>query len=402
MARAVAAVVPRVGGVVVAPASALPRSRRVGRIRVLAGDHPVPGRRSYTATRRLLAALARQPRDATVLFLLSGGASALLAAPAAGVTKRDKSALNRHLLRCGAPIATMNAVRKHVSRIKGGGLARLAAPRTVVTLALSDVPGDDLATIGSGPGVADPTTFAEAVRLLHATAGSGRVPLRVRRHLEAGAAGRGPGETLKRADGPARRGRAAVIGANRTALDAGARAARALGYRVLRRQRPFTGEAASVARELVAALPADDGRPICVLAGGESHVTVGTATGRGGRSQELALAAAPLLAGGRWTLLAAGTDGVDGRTDAAGAFCDGATQRRGGWRSVRSALTAHDSWTFFSGLGDVFRPGPTGTNVMDLVLAVRRPGPGAKRAAPRSNAALQGRARRRYTGDAPR
>src|SRR5690606_19618094 len=145
MARAVATIAPEVSGVVIAPAAVVgPRGTRLGRIHVLPGDHPVPGRRSYASTRRLLVALSRAPRDATVLFLLSGGASALLAAPAPGVTTADKSALNRWLLRGGADIATMNAVRKHVSAVKGGGLVRLAAPRTVVTLALSDVPGDDL------------------------------------------------------------------------------------------------------------------------------------------------------------------------------------------------------------------------------------------------------------------
>ncbi|MEW6270956.1 MAG: DUF4147 domain-containing protein, partial [Thermodesulfobacteriota bacterium] len=362
-----------------------PRGIRVGGIEVLPGDHPVPGRRSYAATRRLLAALEAAPPDATVVLLLSGGASALLAAPAEGIRERDKSALNRHLLRCGAPIGTMNAVRKHVSRVKGGGLVRAAAPREVVTLALSDVPGDDLATIGSGPGVPDPTTFADALRLLRGTAPTGRgVPARVWRRLEAGAAGRGPDETLKPREPAARRALAAVIGSNRTALAAAARAARGLGYRVVRRRGQLGGEASLVGRRLARELPSTAG-PVCYLAGGETFVTVGDAGGVGGRSQELALAAADGLAGAGWSLLAAGSDGIDGPTDAAGAFCDGGTLRRGGRREAARALREHDAYRFFARTGDLFRTGPTGTNVMDLVIALRGR-PRAATASPRCSA----------------
>jgi glycerate-2-kinase len=372
MARALGEIAPEVAGVVIAPrSSAGLRGTHFGRIRVLAGDHPVPGRRSYAATRLLLRELSRQPRQTTVLLLLSGGASALLAAPAAGVTEADKSALNRHLLRCGAPIATINAVRKHVSRVKGGGLVRLAAPREVVTLALSDVPGDDLATIGSGPGVPDPTTYAEALRSLRETAPDGRgVPDRVWRHLASGAAGRAP-ETLKPGERAARKALAVVVGSNATALRAAAAAARRLGYRVVRWRTPLAGEAAVVARRMVETLPRAAG-PTCVLAGGETTVTVGEAAGRGGRSQELALAAAVGLAAGPWALLAAGSDGIDGRTDAAGAFCDGSTLERGGRRRAERALREHDAYRFFARTGQLFRPGPTGTNVMDLVIALRR------------------------------
>lgn len=378
MARGIAAVAPEVPGIVVAPG---PVGRtgvtRIGSIRVLFGDHPVPGNGSFSATRRVVEALRRLPPDATILFLLSGGASALFAAPAQGITRADKQALNAHLLRAGASIDVMNAVRKHVSAVKGGRLALLAAPRTVVTLALSDVPGDALATIGSGPTVADPTTFATALRRLRAvTPDRDAVPDRVWRLLEDGARGDRDDETPKPGDPRLARARAAVIGTNRGALDGAARVARTLGYAVVRRRFRLVGEAAPCADRLVAALPSTCRRPTCFLAGGETWVRAGAGSGQGGRSQELALAAARGLAGTGWVLLGAGTDGVDGRTDAAGAFVDGSTLARGGRRQVERALARHDSYRFFAGLRDLHRPGPSGTNVMDIAIALH-PGTGA-------------------------
>jgi hydroxypyruvate reductase len=293
------------------------------------------------------------------------------------VTRRDKQLLNQHLLRAGASIDVMNAVRKHVSAVKGGRLALLAAPREVITLALSDVPDDALATVGSGPAVADPSSFATALRRLRAvTPDVAAVPASVWRLLEGGAGGSGPEDTPKPGDARLGRARAVLIGSNRTALLGAARAARELGYVVAGRPLRLGGEAASCARELVAALPEPLGRALCLLGGGETHVTARGSTGKGGRSQELALAAAAGLAGSRWSLLCAGTDGVDGPTDAAGAFCDGRTLARGGRRRAARALAGHDSYSFFAPLGDLFRPGPTGTNVMDLAIALH-PAPGA-------------------------
>jgi len=378
MARAIAVIAPEVPGMVVAP-------RRVGRtgvarigaIRVLQGDHPVPGKGSFSATRRVVEAIRRLPSDATILFLLSGGASALFAAPAPGITRDDKQALNAHLLRAGASIDVMNAVRKHVSAVKGGRIAVLAFPRKVVTLALSDVPGNALATIGSGPTVADPTTFAAALRRLRAvTPDRDAVPTRIWRLLEEGARGDDGAESPKPGDRRLARAHAAVIGSNRGALDGVARVARSLGYDVVRRRFPLAGEAASCADRLVAALPVGCRRPTCVLAGGETWVRVGAGSGQGGRSQELALAAARGLAGTPWALLCAGTDGIDGRTDAAGAFVDGSTVARGGRRRVERALARHDSHRFFAGLRDLHRPGPSGTNVMDIAIALH-PGMGS-------------------------
>lgn len=378
MAAAIAGLAPEVEGMVVAPQP--PASGRVGRIQVLAGDHPVPGPATFRSTARILARLVALPRDTTVLFLLSGGASALFAAPAPGVTRADKVGLNVHLLRCGASIGVINAVRKHVSAVKGGGFALRAAPREVLTLALSDVPGDALATIGSGPAVPDPSTFGRALRALRASdPGGAWVPQRIWRRLEAGASGAGPEETPKPADARLGRASAALVGSNRTALAAAARAARQWGYSVLPHRFSLHGEAADCARAFAAALPRQVSKPLCVLGGGETTVTVGGAQGRGGRCQELALAAAAEIVGTGWSLLCAGTDGIDGLTDAAGAFCDGRTLSRGGHRRAAQALREHDSYPFFARLGDLFRPGPTGTNVMDILVALH-PGPAPRRA----------------------
>lgn len=373
MAGAIAALLPEVPGVVVAPgpaAHAARRRGRVGAIRILHGEHPVPGPGSFSATQRILAEIRRLPADATILFLLSGGASALLAAPAAGLTRTDKQVLNEHLLRAGASIDVMNAVRKHVSAVKGGRLALLAAPREIVTLALSDVPGNALATVGSGPAVADPSTFASALRRLRAaTPDASAVPANVWRVLAEGARGMCE-ETPKPGDRRLANSRAVLIGTNRTALIGAGRAARALGYEVLPRRLRLAGEAAPFGRQLAACLPEPGGRALCVLGGGETWVRVGAAAGKGGRSQELALAAASGLSGSSWSLLCAGTDGVDGRTDAAGAFCDGQTLTRGGRRQAAQALERHDAYSFFSSIGGLFRPGPTGTNVMDIAIAL--------------------------------
>jgi glycerate 2-kinase len=371
MARAVAWIVPEAAGVVVAPRArrAAAQPARIGRIAVLPGDHPVPGRASFESTAALLRALEHFPPDATVLCLLSGGASALLAAPADGLTRADKVALNRHLLRCGASIQVMNAVRKHLSAVKGGWLAVRAAGREVITLALSDVPGDDLATIGSGPTVADPTTFGDALRGLGGRGGASVLPGRILQRLTTGADG-DLDETPGPGDPRLRRCRAVVIGCNDTALAAAAESAEKLGYRVRRARRTLHGEAAECARLLVGHLPVRPTRPTCVLAGGETVVTAAGSSGCGGRCQEMALAAAAGLAGGGWTVLFAGTDGRDGPTTAAGAFADGTSADRAGRGRLASALACHDSYPLLRQLGDVLPAGPTGTNVMDVAIAL--------------------------------
>jgi hydroxypyruvate reductase len=367
MVAGLLAVVPEARGVAIAPAGAA-GAPRGGGVRFLRGNHPVPDRATFAATSILLRELARQPRTATVLVLLSGGASALFAAPARGLRRSDKVALGRWLLRSGLPIDRMNAVRKHVSAVKGGGLVRLASPRRVITLVLSDVPGDDLGTIGSGPTVADPSTFADALDAVE------RAPLpapaAARRHLEAGRSGRRP-ETLKPGDPDLRRARAALIGSSSTALAGAAAAARERRYAV-RSGGPIGGEAAACAKRFVADLPRTPRRPTCVLAAGETTVTVHGGRGRGGRNQEFALAAALDLPAG-WALLAAGTDGVDGRTPAAGGYADQAVKRLGR-AAIERALREHDSYRLLAPGRHLLVTGPTGTNVTDLVIAVH---PGA-------------------------
>ncbi|MFM7734392.1 MAG: DUF4147 domain-containing protein, partial [Alphaproteobacteria bacterium] len=345
MARGAAAAIPGARGVVVAPRRPGPggaRPSRIGGILVLRGEHPFPGAGSFASTRRLVAALVRRPASEPVLLLLSGGASALLSMPAAGLRSDDKARLHRLLFRSGLPIAAMNAVRKHASAVKGGGLLRLAAPRPLWTLAVSDVVGDDPATIGSGPGVADPSTFADALAFLLAAVPRASVPAAVLHRLERGVAGRVP-ETVKHSDRLLGGSRAVVLASNATALAAASRRARSLGWVVRRVRAPLEGEARVAAARFVAELPARPLRPTCVLAGGETVVTVRGGRGLGGRSQEFALAAAPLLARSGWTLLAAGTDGVDGPTPAAGALVDGTTARRAGQAAIDRALAAHDS-----------------------------------------------------------
>jgi len=375
MARGAVRAIPGVRGIVIAPRAPGARSRsaapeRIGGVTILRGEHPIPGRGSLAATRRLVAALRRRPKGEPVLLLLSGGASALLAMPARGIPEADEVRLQRLLFRSGLPIAALNAVRKHVSAVKGGGLLRLSAPRMVWTLAMSDVVGDDPSTIGSGPAVADPTTFAQALALLLSAVARSEVPRSVLRHLERGAASPGRGETVKPGDPEVARSRAIVIGSNATALAAAARRARLLGYAVRRLPDPIEGEASTAARSFAEVLPRRPWRPLCVLAGGETVVAASGSRGRGGRNQEFALAAAEHLAGTGWTLLAAGTDGVDGPTPAAGAILDGSLLRRAGRTEVARALAAHDSFGFFARHGGGLVTGPTGTNVMDVVIAL--------------------------------
>jgi glycerate 2-kinase len=363
MAAGLLEVIPEARGVAIAPSAVSGLGRGM---RVLKGSHPVPDEDTFSATRALLAALARRPLEATVLVLLSGGASSLMAAPAPGLRRADKVELGRWLLRSGLAIREMNAVRKHASAVKGGGLLARAFPREVVSLVLSDVPGDDLETIASGPTVADPTTFAEALAAVRGARGGGPLSAAALRHLELGAAGRRP-ETLKPGDGRLARAHARVIGSNGTALAGAGRAARSLGYEV-RRGPALAGEAAACAVGFAGALPPSPRRPTCILAGGETTVTISRGRGRGGRCQELALAAAGHLPAG-WALLAAGTDGIDGQTPAAGAFAD-ASARQLGRAAIAAALRKHDSHGILASKGHLFVTGPTGTNAMDLVVAL--------------------------------
>ena len=358
------------GSVVVADGCAV----RLASIEVVEAGHPLPDRRGAEATRRILERVA-SPQGGGILCVLSGGASSLLVQPRSPVTLADKVATTEALLRCGADIHELNTVRKHLSEVKGGGLARHAAG-AVVTLVISDVVGDDPATIGSGPTSPDPTTFADALAVLDRYDLTERVPPTVTQVLNAGRAGRLP-ETLKPGAPIARRCPSFVIGSNRTALDGAAAAARARGWEVRVEAKPLVGDTTDAACQFAARLPAVPGSgPVCLVAGGETTVRV-RGTGRGGRNQEFALALAAEIAGRDLMVLSAGTDGIDGPTDAAGAFVDGTTLDRARQRGLdaRASLANNDSYAFFAQLGDLLHCGPTGTNVMDIKIALVGPFP---------------------------
>ena len=363
---------------------------RVRDLLVAHGSHPVPDAASVDAGVRALA-LARdaKAKGETLVVLLSGGASAMMAAPAAGLSLDDKAALTQWMLRSGLPIASINAIRKHVSAIKGGQLA--AAAGASITYAISDVHSpieDDPAVIGSGPTVADPSTFGDALAALTGIGpasdpgrtgvepGSNRgqttlAPLGVVQYLQRGIRGE-VAETPKPGD-PRLTGASFVLaGSRRDAMDGAAQEATRLGYAVERLAAPTLGDAATAGRAFVEeaqALARRNGRPTCVIASGETTVRLTGKTGVGGRNQELALAAALAMArGGDIALASVGTDGIDGPTGAAGAIVDSSTipRAQAGGLDASVALARHDSHSFFHALGDLIVTGPTATNVGDL------------------------------------
>jgi glycerate 2-kinase len=367
------------GGLAVANAAGPP----LARVRLLLSGHPLPDARGAQAAVAVEDLLRGLTADDLVLVLLSGGASALLPAPVDGVTLADKSAVTSQLMRAGASISELNTVRKHLSRLKGGGLARAAAPARMVALVLSDVAGDDLSTIASGPTVPDPTTFADALAGLEGRGLRGAIPASALRHLQAGARGEAA-ETPKPGDRAFRRVRTHVVGSNRLSVEAAAREARRQGLRPLVLTTSLEGEAREVARALVAVLrecvesaqPAAP--PVCLLAGGETVVTV-RGEGRGGRNQEMAVAAVrPLSAFPVEAMMAAlATDGIDGASAAAGGLADRTSLSRAaalGLAPPEAFLAASDSSAFLAPLGDLIVTGPTGTNVVDLavLLAAKR------------------------------
>ena len=337
----------------------------------VAGNHPIPSQASEDAGRRALAIARAVGPDEELLVLLSGGASALMAAPAEGITLDSKSQTTDTLLRAGADIHALNTVRKHVSRIKGGWLAA-CSPGRCRTLAVSDVVGDDLSVIASGPTVPDHTTFADALDVLRRFGGVDAFPPPVVSHLTQGAAGRRP-ETPKPGDPRLARAESTVIGGRRDAMIGAADFARARGYGVVVLDAPVVGEAREAARshlQEVATRARSAGRPLCVVSSGETTVRV-SGSGRGGRNQEFALAAADLLLPlGTAVGASIGTDGIDGPTDAAGAVADSTTLTRARAAGLQPShfLRDNDAYSFFAALGDLIQTGPTGTNVGDLQI----------------------------------
>jgi hydroxypyruvate reductase len=366
-------------GLVIAPASiAAGADATALRSRVMSGAHPLPDASSVAAARAALEFVARaRPRE-LVLIALSGGASALVAAPAGAITLDDKIAVTAALMRGGATIRELNIVRKHLSAIKGGRLlAATGAGAEVVTLILSDVPGNDLTTIGSGPTVADPTTYTDAIAVLKRRGVWGRGPEVVRDHLERGAAGEFS-ETVKTGDAVLTRATNLIVGDNQIAVEAAAGAAQALGYQV-ERARDLGGEANELGRTIARQISEMGSTRVCLVAGGEPVVTV-KGNGRGGRAQQCALALAIELASlaaarndlGKVMTLFAGTDGIDGPTDAAGAIATSETVARAAEAGVdpQAALKRNDAYEFFKALGDLVIIGPTGTNVADVMIAL--------------------------------
>lgn len=341
-------------------------------------SHPFPDERSVAAAERALAVARSVMPDEHLLLLLSGGASSLLSAPIAGISLEDKRRVVRSLINGGADISALNAVRKHLSTVKGGRLAAASAGRTT-TLAVSDVVGDDLSVIGSGPGVADPSTWADARDAYQRwTPRDERLP-HVDALIERGCAGAVP-ETPKPGDASLARSIGRIIGDRRAAMRGAREEAERLGYQVVIADEPIVGEARVAARDWltrVHPMVAYAGRPMCIISSGETTVRV-TGGGKGGRNQELALATAALLAS--WPGLAAmasvGTDGIDGPTDAAGALADSTTMARAealGLGSPDRYLDANDSYAFFKELGDLMRTGRTDTNVGDLQILLFTP-----------------------------
>jgi hydroxypyruvate reductase len=347
---------------------------RLRRIELNECGHPVPDEAGARGADRIAELAAAAGPDDLVLCLISGGASALLPLPADGIALAEKQATTRQLLACGANIHEINALRKHISRIKGGQLARLAAPATIESLLLSDVIGDDLDVIGSGPTAPDASTFAGVQGIVAKY--KLNLPASVREHLDRGLAGEIP-ETPKPGDPLFSRVRNTVIGSNRLGLEAAAKAARTLGYRTLILSSEIQGETREIAR-MHAAIASEIRRtghpikpPACIITGGETTVTL-RGDGLGGRNQEFVLAAAIDIAGlDNVVIFSAGTDGTDGPTDAAGAVADGRTLSRN--PEAARYLEANDSYHYFEALNDLVKTGPTNTNVMDvrLILVAR-------------------------------
>ncbi|WP_419695737.1 glycerate kinase type-2 family protein [Mesorhizobium muleiense] len=337
------------------------------RIEIIEAAHPVPDAAGLEASRRLLEKVQGLTADDLVVALISGGGSALLPAPAEGLTLADEIAVNEALLACGAPIAAMNTIRKHVSTIKGGRLAAAAYPAKLVSLVVSDIPGDNPALVASGPTVPDSGNRQEALASIAAY--GMKLPAAVMAHINS------PAADAPRVDDPRfSRNEVHLIASAGVSLEAAAAEARRHGIEAAILSDSIEGEArevggvhAAIARE-VATRNRPFPKPVLILSGGETTVTV-RAKGKGGRNTEFLLAFAIGISGMEGAhALAADTDGIDGSQDNAGAFADGSTvsRMRAAGVDAKAMLAGNDAWTAFNAVGDLFVPGPTGTNVNDL------------------------------------
>ena len=335
--------------------------------------HPLPDQNGLKGSEKICSMLRDSGPGDLVIFLLSGGGSALLPLPAQGVSLAEKQEVTQLLLDCGADIGEINAVRKHISRIKGGLLARLAYPSTVLSFILSDVVGDALDVIGSGPTVPDRSTFEQAWEILEKYDLVREIAPSIKKHLLEGREKKVE-ETPKPGDKAFEKVFNILIGSNRLALEAAEKEAASRGFNTLILSSSIVGETreaarfhAAVAREVISSghpVP----KPACIISGGETTVTI-RGHGHGGRNQEFALAAALDLSGlEKVVLLSGGTDGTDGPTDAAGAIVDHTTVRRA-WEmglDLKAHLENNNAYPFFEKLGDLLITGPTYTNVMDV------------------------------------
>lgn len=343
------------------------------RIKVLEADHPIPDPAGLQATEEMVALLDRLTEEDLVIFLISGGGSALLIQPYPDITLSDKQGLTQLLLNCGATINEINILRKHISQVKGGKLARIAYPATMVSLVLSDVIGDRLDIIASGPTVPDTSTFADCMRIIDKYRLKAKIPSSIIHFLEKGLQG-DIEETPKPGDPIFSSSQNIVIGSNISAIKAASLRAKALGYRPLILSSVIHGETrevalvhAAIAKEvLYSGNPVK--RPACLISGGETTVTV-SGKGKGGRNQEFVLATILELAeSDEITVLSGGTDGTDGPTEAAGAIADHHTLNRAQALGLEPStyLDNNDSYHFFQALNDLLITGSTGTNVMDI------------------------------------
>ena len=356
---------------------------RLRRVRLVEASHPVPDARSARAAAEVLALGKDVDERTLVVVLISGGGSAILCAPAEGLRLEDKIEATRLLLACGATIQEVNCVRKHLSAVKGGRLAAAFEPATVLSLILSDVVGDNLDAIASGPTAPDKTTWSDAIAIVRRRGLAARFPPRAAALLARGAAGE-LADTPKPGDPLFARTRNILVGTNRLALLAAEERAKELGYSTLVLSSRLTGEAREVALVLlgigkdISASGFPLRKPACLIVGGETTVTLRGA-GKGGRNQEMALAFLAGLgrapeAGDGLTLLVASTDGSDGPTDAAGAFASAEilAAARAADLDPEAYLAANDSYSFFERLGGLLKTGPTNTNVCDIQILLAR------------------------------
>lgn len=348
---------------------------------VLGAGHPLPDNKGLLAAQRLVSRIKNAQANELILLLLSGGGSALLPYPVEGVSLADKIATTRLLLSSGATINQINGVRKHLSQIKGGGLARWAPPADLHALILSDVLGDDLSAIASGPTVADETRFADAIGVFNDKQLWPQVPEAVRDYLQQGAAGL-KAETLKPGDPALQSAGQTLIGSNAISVEAAISAAQQNDYQTHLYSRHLCGEAREVAEQLARhaqnLLSAGLQQATAVIAGGETTVTL-RGSGKGGRNQEMALAfamaAEQLALACEWVFLSGGTDGLDGPTDAAGGIVDNTTLNRIRHAGInpQTALAHNDSYPALQAANDLLITGATGTNVADLQILLLHP-----------------------------